>query len=886
MRCRRNATSLSPDERHRLVAGLNDLKARGIVDQYANDHAAAFNSAHFGSSFFPWHREFLRRFEDQLRTFDARITIPYWDFTVDNTTASSLWDANFMGGFDTAWSLGRSRSGPLPSVAEVQDAVRNSATFTPFLEVVETVGTIHDYPHMWVGGVMGGAASPGDPVFYLHHCFIDAMWAQWQALHSGLAPGDAYVPSGGLAGGGLNDPMLPLFGATTPADLLDHRPINAYSYPATWMPDTTVVTPPTGSITFNDVPAGETVMRAAVFALDSCDAVTLQATPPVVTSGPAGTSFGLLAATSTTDPAVDPDGRIWVSFKGTAQGDVATGKVTIAAVGTGHQWTVPITANTIRRPTAAVVMALDQSNSMNFDSGIGAGITRGAVLRFSAPPFGDVLYDDDAVAVFTFDQDPHPGLGVTPVAGLGRAQVRAAIAAYAPNPNGWTAIGEAVAFADGLLQPVTGYDKKAIVVLTDGEENHGPFSRRFIADVAGTIAADQVYAIGLGSAQNINPAALQALCNGHNGALLLTGDLTPDAYFRLAKYYQQILVGVINNDIVLDPEGWIAPGEQVRIPFMLNETDIEAKAILLTPAPLVLRYTIETPAGDVIDPPLATTDPQMAFVVGNSVAYYRTELPLMIGGNEAQAGMWTAVLGVQERTSGRLFASLEAQPSAAATKAHGLRYNFLVQSYSNLRLRARLAQDSLEPGATLTLRAVLTEYGLPVAGRAAVRAELTRPDDTQAVLALAETEPGVFETSLKASLAGIWRFRVLAAGRTMRGRPFTREQTLTGAVWQGGNRPPPTGTGTGTGGGTGGSGGQICRLLECLLKQEGILRWLKQAGIDVGALEACLREICAEAGSEPPGCGTLQSGLRRILKDETMLRAAMGELQRAGVVGS
>ena len=124
MRCRRNATSLSPDERHLLVAGLNNLKSRGIVDQYANDHAAAFSSAHLGSSFFPWHREFLRRFEDQLRSFDARITLPYWDFTVDNTTASSLWDADFMGGFDSAWSLGRSRSGPLPSVADVQNAVR------------------------------------------------------------------------------------------------------------------------------------------------------------------------------------------------------------------------------------------------------------------------------------------------------------------------------------------------------------------------------------------------------------------------------------------------------------------------------------------------------------------------------------------------------------------------------------------------------------------------------------------------------------------------------------------------------------------------------------------------------------------------------------------
>ena len=30
---------------------------------------------------------------------------------------------------------------------------------------------------------MGGVASPGDPVFYLHHCWIDLLWARWQGDH-------------------------------------------------------------------------------------------------------------------------------------------------------------------------------------------------------------------------------------------------------------------------------------------------------------------------------------------------------------------------------------------------------------------------------------------------------------------------------------------------------------------------------------------------------------------------------------------------------------------------------------------------------------------------------------------------------------------------------
>jgi hypothetical protein len=80
---------------------------------------------------------------------------------------------------------------------------------------------------------------------------------------------------------------------------------------------------------------------------------------------------------------------------------------------------------------------------------------------------------------------------------------------------------------------------------------------------------------------------------------------------------------------------------------------------------------------------------------------------------------------------------------------------------------------------------VLTEYGVPIARRATCRAELVRPDNTVTTLAMSEAEPGVFEITTPALLAGIYRFNIIAEGRTLRGRPFSGEQTLTGAVWRG-----------------------------------------------------------------------------------------------------
>lgn len=42
-------------------------------------------------------------------------------------------------------------------------------------------GSPHTAGHFGVGGEMGNAvSSPGEPLFYLHHAFIDKIWWDWQ----------------------------------------------------------------------------------------------------------------------------------------------------------------------------------------------------------------------------------------------------------------------------------------------------------------------------------------------------------------------------------------------------------------------------------------------------------------------------------------------------------------------------------------------------------------------------------------------------------------------------------------------------------------------------------------------------------------------------------
>jgi len=122
MAVRKNYRNLTSVERQRFVQALYYVKSRNVVDQFASLHREHFDHGiHRSSHFLPWHREFLRRFEDALRTFHPDVTIPYWDSTVDTSPSSPLWANDFLGQFNQAWGLGRALgSAPLPTQQQVQ----------------------------------------------------------------------------------------------------------------------------------------------------------------------------------------------------------------------------------------------------------------------------------------------------------------------------------------------------------------------------------------------------------------------------------------------------------------------------------------------------------------------------------------------------------------------------------------------------------------------------------------------------------------------------------------------------------------------------------------------------------------------------------------------
>lgn len=135
--------------------------------------------------------------------------------------------------------------------------VLTRTSYPTFRGTLENGTRLHGYIHLWIGGGSSGpghmrsvAAAPSDPIFFMHHCNVDRLWAMWQKDgHEGAAfYGEPFSPEGhnlgdlmypwvgAVAGYSSNNPIVgfpfPDFSGEagkTPADMLDHRALG-YAY--------------------------------------------------------------------------------------------------------------------------------------------------------------------------------------------------------------------------------------------------------------------------------------------------------------------------------------------------------------------------------------------------------------------------------------------------------------------------------------------------------------------------------------------------------------------------------------------------------------------------------------------------------------------------------
>lgn len=102
----------------------------------------------------------------------------------------------------------------LPTATDVNAilARTTASSFRSYLEEGTAAVSSHNEVHRFIGGHMGAAASPNDPIFWLHHCNIDRLWAMWQL--DGHA-GSAWYPTSTAFGHQLTSRMWPWTGGVT-----------------------------------------------------------------------------------------------------------------------------------------------------------------------------------------------------------------------------------------------------------------------------------------------------------------------------------------------------------------------------------------------------------------------------------------------------------------------------------------------------------------------------------------------------------------------------------------------------------------------------------------------------------------------------------------------
>ncbi len=666
--------------------------------------------------------------------------------------------------------------------------------------------------------------------------------------------------------------------------------------------DTATINLLTTSLNFQDVPQGpmgmvrETALAINFKVISPMDPVTLQYAPGGEPSHPQLSAFNTSVTVGPTSGTSVARARFWVIYRTSNAGDVLPPQTVTLQTSTGSQsWTVTILGNTVARKTAAAALILDRSGSMSEDRGDGK--SKHDSLQEAASIFVDVMLEGDGVGVVRFNQDAQVLQDVLTLGAGGdveadRATTKAIINGTGLNPDGATSIGDGIFEGRKILDAVaTPFDVNSLVVLTDGVEN----KPRTIAQVAGQIN-EFTYAIGLGKPKNISVPALQNISGNNGGYLLVTGPITNDNRFLLEKYFMQILAGISNADIVLDPDGVLFSGKVERIPFQLIAGDAGVDVILVTPFPNIVDFRLETPSGRLIEPWLAMAEPGMRYVLSRGVTYYRIVLPTeLVPDRFDGSGTWHALLkigsphlhpsptpggpgspaGIDRSIVREMFTAgprsftppppptlplrirrqhmltAEALGERAVTTMQAVSsvpYSFMVHTYSNLSLHAFTKQNDYEPGARIHVIASLAQSGIPLVGAAQVWIEVTKPSGATATVTMTEEEDGEFVGSLTAQSVGAYRLRVCAQGTTPRGEPFTREKTLTAAIWEGDLQPNDE-EGTGPGGLQDHSD-CLGELVAELLRPDGVIsiqleNRLKEFGININELRK-LAEVFAD----------------------------------------
>ncbi|KAI9136255.1 hypothetical protein BKA69DRAFT_1129247 [Paraphysoderma sedebokerense] len=211
---RKEIKSLTAAEKQDFIDAINKMKTGGVYDRFTAKHLDGLQY-HGTMWFYPFHRALLNEFEDEMLRNSGGVIqgLPYWDEGADFNAPleTPLFTSQYMGSVTVGqnqclqapfegWmhdgqcvarevrsatiSSGRRQQAWIVPAQTLAAGLSQLTTFEDFS--TSTEGVPHGTTHVWIGGNMADVqSSPADPMFWLHHNYIDFIWATWQRSRNG-----------------------------------------------------------------------------------------------------------------------------------------------------------------------------------------------------------------------------------------------------------------------------------------------------------------------------------------------------------------------------------------------------------------------------------------------------------------------------------------------------------------------------------------------------------------------------------------------------------------------------------------------------------------------------------------------------------------------------
>lgn len=510
----------------------------------------------------------------------------------------------------------------------------------------------------------------------------------------------------------------------------------------------------------------------------------------------------------------------------------------------------PLTATVIAGNAVDAVGVFDTSGSMS-DAIPGGGTKMAAAIQ-AGKLFVSLIPPDlrNRVAATRFASTASTFLGIGEVTAANQAGKVAAIKDPPLTPSGSTAIAAgvmtalpefAVPHAGGPPPNLT----KAIVALTDGMDNtafRNPADNKLYT-ISGQPAHDpsfpfnlvptnpfvppsdvKVYAVGLGTGQNIDTAQLSDLSSGAGGFFGAVDPTKPNVTFELMKFYTQIFMDLVDTASIKDPTDTIAPGDTHVIEFDVLQGDVSGIVVMYDIHGVRLPFWLETPKGEIVD--ASSVPPGFQLRSGFTDASRFLDFVLPWGDPTRYAGRWKLIVRHDKRACkgppDKKAKALGFLPRDCSVSRTPIEYGFAIGVGSNFRLQAFLTPAPVNVGEPIRMTGIPTEAGLQVKG-CTVTVDVTAPNGQQWLnLVLrddgahddGDADDGEYARAFThTAIAGSYTFTFRATGFTRDGEPVLRETVRSKYVW-GTVRPP--------GGGGGGVSDDCCkRLIAVLSKRAG-----------------------------------------------------------------